>query len=64
MGMVANPARDQLNREKEKEIMSLFARGNLVSRDGFGRPVPVGASFFRHPMLNQYEVYHEFMDFF
>ena len=36
---VANPARGQLNRENE---ISLFACApeNLVSRDGFGSPVP------------------------
>ena len=38
-GKVANPARDQLNRENEYSL-STFAPENLVSRDGFGRPVP------------------------
>ena len=33
-GKVANPAHGQLNRE------SLFAPENLVSRDGFGSPIP------------------------
>ena len=33
-GKVANPARGQLNREKE------YFPENLVSQDGFGRPVP------------------------
>ena len=39
-GMVANPARGQLNR---KHICSLspFAPKILVSRDGFGRPIRV-----------------------
>ena len=35
-GKVANPARDQLNREIS---LSEFAPENLVSRDGFGSPV-------------------------
>ena len=35
---VANPARGQLNRENE--YTSAFAPENLVSRDGFGSPVP------------------------
>ena len=38
-GRVANPARGQLNRKKYISL-SLFAPENLVSRDGFGRPVP------------------------
>ena len=33
-GKVGNPARGHLNSD------SLFAPENLVSRDGFGRPVP------------------------
>ena len=39
---VANPARGQLNRENVHYGISLsrFALMNLVSRDGFGRPVP------------------------
>ena len=41
-GKVANPARGQLNRENEFSL-SPFAPENLVSRDGFGSPVP------RHP---------------
>ena len=36
-GKVANPVRDQLNREK---YISLSAFAPLVSRDGFGSPVP------------------------
>ena len=40
-GKVANPARGQLNRENEYCIsLSAFAPENLVSRDGFGSPVP------------------------
>ena len=38
-GKVANPARGQLNREN-KYFLSPFAPENLVSRDGFGCPVP------------------------
>ena len=37
-GKVANPARGQLNRENISQ--SAFAPENLVSRDGFGSPVP------------------------
>ena len=36
---VAHPARVQLNRENEL-FLSAFAPENLVSRDGFGSPVP------------------------
>ena len=40
-GKVANPARDQLNRENEYYIsLSVFAPEKLVRRDGFGSPVP------------------------
>ena len=38
-GKVANPARGQLNREMIFSLSTL-APENLVSRDGFGRPVP------------------------
>ena len=38
-GKVANPARGQLNRENVFSL-SAFAPENLVSRDGFGSPVP------------------------
>ena len=38
-GKVANPARGQMNRGKLISL-SLFAPEILVSRDGFGRPVP------------------------
>ena len=37
-GKGANPARGQLNRENIS--LSAFAPENLVSRDGFGSPVP------------------------
>ena len=38
---VANPARGQLNRENELfPVLVPFAPENLVSRDGFGSPVP------------------------
>ena len=37
-GKVASPARGQLNREMNISL-SAFAPENLVSRDGFGRPV-------------------------
>ena len=43
-GKVANPARVQLNRENEYLVLntslSAFAPESLVSRDGFGNPVP------------------------
>ena len=38
-GKVANPARGQLNRENNIPL-SPCVPDNLVSRDGFGRPVP------------------------
>ena len=38
-GKVANPARGQLNR-KNTHFPSAFTPENLVSRDGFGSPVP------------------------
>ena len=38
-GQVANPARGQLNRE-HSYFPSAFAPEDLVSRDGFGSPVP------------------------
>ena len=38
-GKVANPARGQLNR-KNNISLSAFAPENLVSRNGFGSPVP------------------------
>ena len=39
-GKVANPARGQLNRENEYFFVAFVAPENLVSRDGFGSPVP------------------------
>ena len=38
-GKVANPARGQLNRKNEY-FPAAFAPENLVSRDGFGSPIP------------------------
>ena len=38
-GKVANPARGHLDKENEC-FLSPFAAKNLVSRDGFGSPVP------------------------
>ena len=38
-GKAGNPARGQLNRDTYISL-SLFAPENLVSRDGFGSPVP------------------------
>ena len=38
-GKVANPARGQLNRENDIPL-SPCVPGNLISRDGFSRPVP------------------------
>ena len=38
-GKVANPARGQLNRENNISLSPCVPE-NLVSRDGFGRPVP------------------------
>ena len=39
-GKVANPARGQLNKENLLFSLSPFALEKLISRDGFGRPVP------------------------
>ena len=39
-GKVANPARGQLNRENNIPLLSPCVPENLVSRDGFSRPVP------------------------
>ena len=39
-GKVANPARGQLNKENIYISLSPLAPENLVSRDGFGTPVP------------------------
>ena len=38
--VIANPARGQLNRENEYFLSSVFAPENLISRDGFGSPIP------------------------
>ena len=39
-GKVASPARGQLNRENQYFPVRVRAPENLVSRDGFGSPVP------------------------
>ena len=39
-GKVANPACGQLNRENDFFAAPVVAPENLVSRDGFGSPVP------------------------
>ena len=39
LGKVANPARGQLNRENNVPLSPCVPE-NLVSRDGFSRPVP------------------------
>ena len=39
-GKVASPARGQLNRKKMNNSLSAFVPENLISRDGFGSPVP------------------------
>ena len=39
-GKVASPARGQLNRKNEHVPVRAFVPENLVSRDGFSRPVP------------------------
>ena len=44
---VANPTRGQLNRENEC-FLSPFAPDNLVSRDRFGRPVPLRPPYSPH----------------
>ena len=51
-GMVANPARGQLNRENIFLFLSPFAPENLVSRDGFYHPVPCQVRTFSTPRLN------------
>ena len=38
--MVANPSRGQLNRENDVFIVPVHASENLVSRNGFGCPLP------------------------
>ena len=44
-GKVANPARGQLNKKNYYFSLSPFASENLVSRDGFGSPVPHQPAF-------------------
>ena len=39
-GKVTNAARGQLKKENEHIFLPPFTLENLVSRDGFGRPVP------------------------
>ena len=39
-GNVSNPARGQLNREMNVSLSPFAPDNNLVSRDGFGCPVP------------------------
>ena len=48
-GKVANPARGQLNRENEKKSLYPFAPEKLISRDGFGRPVPRQPTYSLYP---------------
>ena len=52
-GNVANPARGQLNREKmDISLSPYYVPGNLVSRDGFSRPVPRQPAHMPIPRLN------------
>ena len=46
-GMVANPARGQLNRENDYFPIPVRPE-NVVSRDGFGRPVPRQPAYSPH----------------
>ena len=59
-GKVANPARGELNRKNMNISLPAFAPENLVSRDGFGSPVP------RHPAhlhtVLSYEIPPKFRD--
>ena len=62
-GKVANPARGQLNRRKVNIPLSAFAPENLVSRDGFGSPVPCQPAHLHILRLNlvlTYEIPPEF----
>ena len=52
-GKVANPARGQLNRENIP--LSPCVPENLVSRDGFSRPVPRQVSLMMPPWEDQCE---------
>ena len=47
-GMISNPARGQLNREIVF-LLCPFVPENLISRDGFGRPVPRQPAHSPHP---------------
>ena len=47
-GKVANPARGRVKRGKLLFSLSPLAPGNLVSRDGFGRPLPRQAAHSSH----------------
>ena len=49
-GKVANPARGQLNREKNIPLSPCVPE-NLVSRDGFSRPIPRGKNLIDGEML-------------
>ena len=52
-GEVASPARGQLNKENQYISLSAFAPESLVSRDGFGSPIPRHpARLHTHIMLN------------
>ena len=56
-GKVANPARGQLNRENNIPLSPCVPE-NLVSRDGFSRPVPrQTCKSLRHARLNQGNTY-------
>ena len=52
-GMVANPARGQLNRENVFFPGSPFAPKNMISRDRSGRPVPRPYAHSPHSKVNQ-----------
>ena len=51
-GKTANYARGQLNTGEMSISLSPFASENLVSRDGFGRPVPRQPAHFSKLKLN------------
>ena len=52
LGMVAVPARDQLNRENKISLSVPITPENVVSRDGFSYPVPAYARSFSTLGLN------------
>ena len=60
-GKVVNPARGPLNKENEY-FLSAFAPESLVSRDGFGSPVPVSLliSILRLDLVLTYGIPPEF----